>query len=490
MAPVGRPRTRIASTGARAPTSELGAVTHGSGGLGGQLAAWNTFVDETEFVPELVWPNSVQTYERMRADAQISSLFHATMLGIMRFKWSIDPNEADDAMVQKISDDYNLPILGEQDDENTRPVGRRKNRFQFQDHQRKAFYAGIWGHYYFEQVGDIGDDGLWHLRKLAERPCRTIQEFRIADDGGLVSIVQNVQKSGVTWGDVPEIPVDNLVGYVWDKEGANWVGRSWFREIFKNWVIKDRLMRIDAINHERAGGVPYIEAQPGATFSEIDKLGEMAAKFRIGDTSGGAVPAGAKVNIAKGTNSSVVDSIRYHDEAMARRFLLMVMQLGQTRTGSRALGESFIDFWADGLASIADWFKDTFNEHVIEDDIDWNYGEDVDVVPLLTYEFDPEFIVQDLALAVEKNIIVMDDELESYARKEMGLTEKGEPRLTPQEELAAEQAEKQFELDKKVAEKPPAAPPSGSQQPGRAAAGLGEGAPSRQPAVASTKEGE
>jgi hypothetical protein len=294
------------------------------------------------------------------------------------------------------------------------------------------------------------------------------------------------------WGELPEIPVDNLVAYVWDQEGANWVGRSWFRECYKNWVIKDRLMRIDAINHERAGGVPYIEAHPGATYDEINQLNKMAQSFRIGDTAGGAVPAGAKFNIARGTNSSVVDSIRYHDEAMARRFMLMVMQLGQTETGSRALGTTFAELWAGGLAAIADWICDTFNEHVIEDDVDWNWGEETEQVPRLVYEVDPMLAVEDLAATVTAGVIVIDDDLEHYVRKEMGLPEKGTPRLSPEQKLA----EDTLELGKKTqedshkvaleaAKNPPpvAKAPAASKPAGKkVSAGSARGAPSRHPA--------
>lgn len=465
MAP---PKTKT-DIGQRAPVRELGGILGGNLTPGG-MAPWTKWIDDQEFVPELTWPRSVRTYEIMRTDAQLASLYLATVLGVQRFKWSIDPNEADEEIVNKLSADYNLPILGVT---GPQPRLRQKRRFNFYRHFRLAMMAGIYGHYYFEQVGDIKEDRKWHLRKLAERPPRTIEDFRVAEDGGLISIIQNVPQGGLSgqWGALPEIPIDRLVGYVWEQEGANWAGRSWFRDVFKNWTIKDRLVRIDAINHERAGGVPYIEAHPGATIPEIEHLNQMAQGFRIGDTSGGAVPAGAKVNIAKGTNSSVVDSMIYHDEAMARKFLLMVMQLGQTKTGSRALGTTFIDMWAQGLGAIADWFSGSFNEHVIEDDVDWNYGEDVEIVPLLHYEFDPEFVVQDLALAVENEIIIMDDDLENYARKEMGLTIKSTPRLSPTMELeekkldqAAEIAEKSAESAKEIAKEranQPVAPASG-----------------------------
>lgn len=495
------PRAKTTTrTGSRAPVNELGAILGGALSPAG-MAPWSSFHDDQEFVPELMWPTSVGTYEQMRADTQLSALYNATVQALLKFKWSIDPNGAEDEMVQKCAADYNLPILGAE--VNTRR--RSKRKFVFKKHLQRALSAGIYGHYFFEQVGYIGqpsnlpDDGLWHLRKLAERPPRTIQDIRVASDGGLVSIVQNTQKNSgpMMWGQLPEIPVDNLVAYVWDQEGANWAGRSWFRECYKNWVIKDRLMRIDAINHERAGGVPYIEAHPGATYDEIKQLNQMAQGFRIGDTAGGAVPAGAKFNIARGTNSSVVDSIRYHDEAMARRFMLMVMQLGQTTTGSRALGSTFIDFWGSGLAAIADWICDTFNEHVIEDDIDWNWGEDVEQVPILSYEYDPMFVVQDLAVAVEKGIIVMDEELEHYARKEMGLPEiAGPPRLTPAEQMAQDAAdlavkaqEDSHQVALEAAKNPAPANSSGNQQPVKAAAGV-RGAPSRRSVAATFTEDE
>lgn len=450
MAPVGRPRSRTA-IGTSAPTREIGSILGGTLSPAGMApwSSWSSFVDDYEYVPELIWPNSIKTYEMMRNDSQVAALYKATVLGIGRFKWSIDPNGSGEGMAEKISKDYNLPILGEKINHRL----RAKRRFAFKQHMKLAFLAGIYGHYPFEQIGYIGDgrqgretDGMWHLLKLAERPPRTIQDFRLADDGGLISIIQNVTKGNIAWGMLPEIPIDNLVMYVWDKEGANWAGRSWLRELYKDWVVKDRLVRIDAINHERAGGVPYIEAHPGATYAEVRQLNEMAQQFRIGDTAGGAVPFGAKLQIAKGTNSSVVDSIRYHDEAMARTFMLMVMQLGQTQSGSRALGTTFIDFWATGLASIADWFKDTFNEHVIEDDIDWNWGEDVDQVPLLHYEFDPELVVADLKNLIDSGAIVIDDDLEHHLRKELGLPEKGTPRLNPAQQLEKDRLDQDAEL--------------------------------------------
>lgn len=430
---------RLKSVSSYAPTNEIGTILQGTFSLEG-MAPWQNFVDTQEFVPELIWPRSVATFEQVRADSQVSALMKGTFLPLRRrVKWSIDPNGIDDnAKVERLAMTLNLPIKGEKE---SKPKRRKRDRFQFMDHLRMACLAPVYGHYFFEQVGYIDDDGLWTLKRLAERPPRTIADFRISpQDGGLISIIQNVSPTGLAnmqssrqnpMGPFPEIPIDNLVGYVWEKEGANWAGRSALRDIYKNWLLKDRLLRIDAINHERAGGVPWIEAHEGATGDELKTLNQFAMGFRVGDSSGGAVPAGAHVNVARAANSDTVRSIEYHDEAMARNWLLMVMILGQSRTGSRNLGSTFTEFWSDGINTFGDWFVDTFNEFVIEDYWDWNYGQDDDSIPLLDFEADPEMNATDLATMVKAGMIVMDDDLEDQLRDEFGLTKRGVPRDNP-----------------------------------------------------------
>ena len=412
----------------QAPTGEIGAVLQSGLRAMGRNQAWSDLMDEFEYVPEITWPNSVALYDQMRSDTQLIALYNATILTVENWKWSIEPNGADDAHVQKMSKDYNLPILGD----DPAPRGRHKNRFAFQQHQHKAFRSLIYGHGYFEQVGSIGDDGLWHVRKLAERPQRLISGIKVASDGGLVSITQSIVNAAgrqpVPWGQLPEIPVDRLLAYIWEQEGGNWFGRSFFRECYKNWLIKDRLMRIDAINHEKAGGVPIGIAAPGSTPSDVANIAKLASDFKVGEHSGGGLPAGADLKIMQASGTNVVDSMRYHDESMARRFLLMVMQLGQTRTGSRNLGTTFVDFFARGLESVGIWYCDTFNEHMIEDDIDWNYGEDVEFVPKLHFEHDPELDVTALATMIENDVIRVDDDLEDAVRHELGVTKRKPPR--------------------------------------------------------------
>jgi hypothetical protein len=408
------------------------------------MAPWTQWYDNTEYVPELKWPMSIGVFNEMRTDAQLSALYKGTTLPIRRWDWFIVPNGADDAMVRELQKDLNLPVEGEKLLE--QPLrGRSKNRFQFLEHMRLAMRALLFGFAYFEQLGIIAasdglPDGRWQLRKLAERPQKTIDQFLVAEDGGLISIRQNIRplnRLGQYLMPI-EIPIDRLVGYVWEQEDGSWVGRSMMRDCYKNWVVKDRLIRIDAINHERAGGVPYVTAQPGATAGEIEQLHNMARDFKIGEAAGGAVPFGAALNIARAGNTNVVESIKYHDESMARNWLLMMMQLGMTTSGSRALGRTFHDFFAQGQDAIAQWFAGTFNCHVVEDWVDWNYGEEVEQVPLLGFKPDIDLALSEISGLIQQGAIVVDRDLEDALRKETGLPPKAEgaPDPTPQAEMA------------------------------------------------------
>ena len=375
-------------------------------------------MDLSERTPELVWPNSVQVYDVMPNDGQLKGLEAGTFLPIQRFRWMLDRNGSSDEVLQHFSRDYRLPIRGEDDDG---LQDRRRNRFIFKQHLPQLLKALRYGHYGFEQYGEIGEDGLWHIKKLAPRPPGTIAEINVAQDGGLESIKQSIGASAKT------IPVNRLLWYVWDMDGANWVGRSMYRAVYRNWLIKDRLLRVDATKHERNGmGVPVAEAPQDASPEAIRALDVMMQKWRAGEQSGGAIPHGSSVKLVgtEGQLPNTIESIRFHNEEMSTAFLEMFMDLGSTKHGSRSMADAFIDFFAYSQEAIADWICDTFNAHQIEDDADWNFGPD-EQVPLLVYERgeDEELAIADFVALVDKGVIKVDPELEDFVRSQWRLPE-------------------------------------------------------------------
>lgn len=400
------------------PTGEIGGVSQFG------VLPWGGWIDEREKTPELQWPGAVDAYTLMMNDAQVEGLLLGTTLPIRRYGWYIDPNGASQALTKWASAELNLPILG-QEAENIPP---QRDRFKHDRHLFHALRALAYGHYPFEIVGNTDDAGIWHLSKLAPRPPWTVSEFRVESNGDLVSIIQNAagNKFGqVTMGQAPEIKRNRLLMHVWEKEGSNWAGRSMLRSCYKNWLIKDRLERVDAILIERAGGIPMAQAHKEATAAQIKALGRMARSFKVGEEAGGAMPWGAKLDLMKTGSSTAIESIRYHDQQMARRFLQMFGELGQTPNGSRALGNTFLDFFSLSQETIAGWYRDDMVE-LLEQMLWWSYGDQA-YYPRLCYVTDDSNDViawTDLALLIEKGAIVVDRDLENAIRDRANLPPK------------------------------------------------------------------
>jgi phage gp29-like protein len=269
---------------------------------------------------------------------------------------------------------------------------------------------------------------LARLRKLAPRMPKTIERIEVAADGGLVSITQYSSMAGKPQRD---IPVNRLVSYVHDREGGNWLGRSLLRPAYKHWLIKDRLLRVDAQTIERNGmGIPVYEAAEGET--DLAPGLKMAKAWRSGDSSGAATPHGAKLRLAapEGDLPQALPSIRYHDEQIGRAVLAHFLNLG-TQTGSWALGTTFADFFTLSLQTLAQQIADTVTQHVIEDWVDINFGE-TEPAPKLTFDeigSRQAATAQAIKMLADAGILLPDRSLEEAARQQFGLPPK-DPRPT------------------------------------------------------------
>ncbi len=392
-----------------APVNEIGYAATSNGW-------WAT--DDQETTPELQWPRSVAVYEQMRrADAQVASVLRAVTLPVRRTPWRIDPAGARDEVVRLVADDLGLPIVGE----TPQPLPRTRDRFSWAEHLRLALLMLPFGHMPFEQVYRI--DGRYaRLRKLAPRLPVTIEHFDVADDGGLISITQY---STMTSKRTRPIPVNRLVVYVHDREGGNWLGSSLLRPAYKHWLIKDRLLRVQAQTIERNGmGVPLYKAQAGATPDDIAKGAAMAQAWRAGEAAGSAVPDGADL-ILRGVEGDLPDAdkpIRYHDEQIARAVLAHFLNLG-TQTGSWALGTTFADFFTLSLQTLAQQIADVATQHVVEDLVDLNFGESEPAPRIVFDEIGSRQAATAAALKalIDAGAITLDPTLEESLRQQYGL---------------------------------------------------------------------
>lgn len=398
--------------GAASPVTEVGYAASKSW--------WDLDVEET---PELRWPHSIEVFDRMRRqDAQVVSVMKAVTLPVLQTAWRLDPAGARDEVAEHVAEDLGLRVKGQ---EESAPPPRTRGRFAWGEHLHDALLMCAFGHMFFEQVYRLDDAGRLRLRKLAPRWPRTIAKINVAADGGLESVEQHPPAGGTTLRNV-ELPVDRLVAYVNDREGANWLGTSLLRPAYKHWLLKDRLLRTWTQTIDRNGvGLPvYTGAAPE---EDLAKGEEIAKSVRAGDSSGAAIPNGASLVLA-GVSGDLPDAekaVRYHDEQIARSVLAHFLNLG-TQTGSWALGSTFADFFVMSLQNLAQTVADTATQHVVEDLVDLNFGPD-EPAPRVT--FDPvgqnaAAIVQAVQMLIGAGAIFPDPALDGFVRDLVGLPPK------------------------------------------------------------------
>lgn len=393
----------------------------------GQSASWWTVYTDDDPTPELRWPHSVVVYDRMmKQDAQVKAVLRAVTLPVQQARWRLDPRSAPDEVVQFVATNVGLPIVGISDE--PPQVTRERDRFSWNQHLAWALKCTGYGHMFFEQVYRL-DGNRAYIRKLAPRWPQTIQAINTADDGGLVSVEQRaLYRPGRVNVEPVVIGVERLVAYVHEREGGRWHGSSLLRPAYKHWLLKDAALRTWSQTVERNGmGVPHYTAAEEEDSLEAGRL--LAQSYRAGSAAGGAGPHGSRMDLlgVQGALPDIEALVRYHDQQIAASVLAQFMSLGQASgTGSYALGASFIDFFIMSLQSLAQLVADTVTQHVIEDLVDVNFGEDV---PAPRVVFDPigqnpSSVVAAVQALITAGAIFPDPSLDAFVRQLVGLPPK------------------------------------------------------------------
>lgn len=414
-------------------------LTHETGYVNGwanpsqKMTDWMMW-DLLEEVPELTYPLSLNVFGKMpRDDARVWSLLAAIKLPIRRTNYYIEPNGAKDATVRHIASDLGLPIKGDNggDKKDLQTVPRRKGRFSWQQHLRSAMTHLQYGHSVFEQVYSFGDDGKLHLKKLAPRPQRTISKWRVDRDGGLVAVVQTPPSGLMTVQTLMdggiEIGVDRLVVYRHEPEDGVWIGTSLLRPAYKHWILKNELIRLEAVAIRRNGvGVPVVTAPDGIEVTDPNAMKpylELAKRYRGGNTAGVALPPGAQMQLL-GVMGQRVDprpAIDYHDKQIGIVALQHVLNL-DGKGGSYALADVQNDPYVQAVQAILDDILDVTNEHVIEDLVDLNYSIDENAPLLVADEIGSKQDAQAAALnmLVQAELLKPDPAIRAFIRQHLG----------------------------------------------------------------------
>ena len=311
-----------------------------------------------------------KAYQKMRANATISTLETTILLPLIGARWYIDPAPGNKRLETKIADEL------------------ERNLFEGMSHSwidflREALLAILFGLQIFEKVFEVVDGKMW-WRKLASRPMNTLDKWIYDENGGVAGIGQRgwaYPKEGGTSGTytTAQIPIDKLIIFTYRREGGSPEGRGIFRDVYQSWYYLNALKLFAAIRVERtACGTPYVIIEEGTSEEDILNILSMLQRLRTAEKSGAVFPSNVRElgNLNLGDPGvPFLDLIQHEEQCTLRTGLAHFVGLGQgENTGAFALSEDASSFFLDAENTHAFWFSDYFNRFAIRQWVTLNYG--------------------------------------------------------------------------------------------------------------------
>jgi hypothetical protein len=383
--------------------------------------------DLGEYNPKLEGINGIWTYQEMRrGDGQVAGTLRACKLPILSAKWEVVPGDALEAGVGNRESGVGKTPNSQFPTPNSRSISStgaghttaskakevadfvRDNLFndlEWQD-SRGSWHTQDWkdvvrcalrmqdfGAACVEEVMAIDGDRI-RVRRLCDRQALTF--YRWHTDPHIVdpSLPPFVYDDGETlyaleqWGyrsnrfEYVLLPTDKACIFTHDQEGANFWGIPLTRAMYPHWFVKKHLERIDAIACERNSlGVPMIMLPPNPSRQDVQTAQNWVTQLAAHEKTGLSLPNGAVFKLVgiEGRIREILPSIQYHKQQIATSCLTMFMELGQTQTGSRSLGESQTDFFLLASQNTADYIVHQIRNSTIRRLVLWNFGPDAPV---------------------------------------------------------------------------------------------------------------
>jgi hypothetical protein len=387
---------------------------------------YSGFITNEEYLADLDREKCIAVYDKMRRnDAQVRGTLYAIMLPIRQAKWYMEPASDKPVDVE----------IAERIQENL----FRQMIITWDDFLRQALGYLTFGFSVFEKVYQLYDDNKVLLKKLAPRLQSSIYRWYNDDDDNFTGLQQFVQDGDGGPYKYIDIYKDKLVLFVNDQEGNNYRGISVLRSAYKHWYIKDKLYKIDAIGHDRfASGVPVMTESEVANDDDRDRVATILENLHSRERSYVTKPYGWELELFEktGSNTAIINSIKHHNEEIAKNVMAQFINLGTTGSGSRALGESFEELFMQSLNAVADYVAGIVNRQVIRQMVDMNWT--VEDYPRLKHNRImlnvPKWLegLNKIGLA---NAVTRDNDIEQVLRESLGLPLMSEETIKQRDEM-------------------------------------------------------
>ena len=386
-------------------------------------------METEEYNQDLQGETGAKTYQKMRADAQVSATEQLVTLPIKSANWTIEAHTVPDA-------DGNREELPEVKAFLEEALFKRLNWDTLLDHMLLSWPFGF---EVMEKVYVIEDDRTWYKGIHHRRQSTICQWFR--DGGELAGIEQRTYKDGKYVSvKIPEIPSREgarlkLLHVSNEQEGDNFAGRSGLRAAYGPWFWKAQLINMSLVGMERLSiGVPRAKITEGYTSKLATTVKAMLRTFQTGKAGYLLETKDVAFDIMGSPSTARYDPqpfINYCDESIAMSALAMALKLGTTQTGARALGETLFQVFLLALEAVATNAASAADEQLIDPLLELNFANASQIDAHLVWSDlkpdDVKVLSDALAKLTLPGHITKDPAIEEKLRKLLGLPPMPEP---------------------------------------------------------------
>lgn len=327
-----------------------------------------------EYLPALSMYQAPLVYDKMRrSDGTVAALISAYTMPMRSSKWYIQP-EDDSPQAVEYADFLhdNLWSYGEQ---------------TFDDFAREAFTYLPFGFSWFEKVFDWmegpwqGKLGWW---KFAFRYQNTRFRWNFKPTTGANGVIHRRFDSVTQFAppdyQMVDIPAEKCMIFSHNREGDNLDGIALLRSVYKHWMIKDTLYKLQGIGLERASiGVPFARWLQDVAPDTLTYVTQMLENLRTDDQAsiqfdGNEVEIGYLAN--KFDAQAMQLAIEHHDGKILESGLAQFVNLGTRSsgtTGSYALSDSQSQMFLDALNGEANYFASGFHRQGTMQLMEYNF---------------------------------------------------------------------------------------------------------------------
>ena len=360
-------------------------------------------------------------------DAQVIAGFDIIQMGVLMKPWKII--HEDEEIVKTLTEAFN-----------------RMRWPGIRDAMKEMMKAIPYG---FTATELVFDDykSYWMPRRLNGLKTFDPELIRFYTDspGNLLKIEERIG------GERIPLPLDRTLVWVHEKEWGNWYGKGLLRGCYKNWFIKDNMLKFANIAYERFGAP--IMLGTAATVKDMEAIGEaiehlFARSQAVIRKTDEKDPTNIEVLESKRTEMPFERYIRYHDEMILRRMLIgePIFSGGGSTYSSKVPLDLLMMRFQDFRLELTGVMNDMMQ---IITDLNWS----VDTYPRWAFAplttLDQEAIINKIFTAIDKQVVFVDEE---WVRDELHfppasseikerLKEAGETLEEPTEEPPKEETE-------------------------------------------------